>query len=299
MKFPSPRAWLLSLAALISLPAFAQDDGLLPVTQAFHLTADASKPGVVKLHWTIAPNYYLYRGQLKIKATDDAALKLGEPQLPDGVKHHDEFLGDVETYHGAMDATVPYTLTDTSAKTIALTVRYQGCHEVEPKICYPPNTEKLNLTIGAPPVGNEPGNGCRSPTGTALPATAPDTAPPPHRIQAWRCWAARLRDVDGRLAAPRRKSLPLRSHRHRSRQAPAALDDAQGLLPLSRQDRAGSDFAQGGKPWRTRLAQRHRAQRQVQRRCHRLLRPSGTTRRSEGRPGQGRRGGAGHLPGLP
>jgi thiol:disulfide interchange protein len=171
MKFPSLRAWLLSLAALISLPAFAQDDGLLPVTQAFHLTADASKPGVVKLHWAIAPNYYLYRGQLKIKATDEAALKLGEPQLPAGKKHHDEFLGDVETYHGAMDATLPYTLTDASAKTIALTVRYQGCHEIEPKICYPPNTEKLTLTIGAPPVETSPAAPADSSAGTAPAAT--------------------------------------------------------------------------------------------------------------------------------
>jgi len=172
MKFPSPRVWLLSLAALISVPAFAQDDGLLPVTQAFHLTADASQAGVVKLHWAIAPDYYLYRGQLKIKATDEAALKLGEPQLPDGVKHHDEFLGDVETYHGAMDATVPYTLTDASAKTIALTVRYQGCHEVEPKICYPPNTEKLNLTIGAPPVETSPAAGGGSSTQAAMPSAS-------------------------------------------------------------------------------------------------------------------------------
>jgi thiol:disulfide interchange protein DsbD len=149
MKFPHPGRMLFALLMLcFALPAMAQDDDLLPVTQAFHLTTDASTPGVVKLHWQIAPNYYLYRGRIKIKAQDDSKVKLGEVSLPDGKKKHDEYLGDVEIYHGAVDATLPYTLTDAGAKTVDIAVQYQGCHEVDPKICYPPNTEKLSLVIG-------------------------------------------------------------------------------------------------------------------------------------------------------
>ncbi|NID16050.1 protein-disulfide reductase DsbD family protein [Luteibacter yeojuensis] len=134
-----------------ALPVLAQEDQeLLPVTQAFHLTTDASQPGIVKLHWRIAPDYYLYRGRIKIAAADPAAVKLGEPSLPDGLKEHDEYLGDVEIYHGDIQASVSYTLADASTKTLALNVQYQGCHEVEPKICYPPNTEHLQLAIGGP-----------------------------------------------------------------------------------------------------------------------------------------------------
>lgn len=134
---------------LVTLPAFAQnDDDLLPVTEAFHLTTDASQPGMVKLHWRIAPDYYLYRGRIKIKAVDAAAVSLGEPTLPDGLKKHDEYLGDVEIYHGDIEASVPYTLVAAGTTTLALDVQYQGCHEVEPKICYPPNTEHLKLVIG-------------------------------------------------------------------------------------------------------------------------------------------------------
>ncbi|MBB3226119.1 thiol:disulfide interchange protein DsbD [Luteibacter sp. Sphag1AF] len=140
-----------------AFPALAQsDDDLLPVTDAFHLTPDASQPGVVKLHWAIAPDYYLYRGRIKIKAEDPAAVTLGEPSLPDGIRKHDEYLGDVEIYHGQIEATVPYTLADAASKTLKLSVQYQGCHEVDPKICYPPNTEHLNLTIGAPPAAGTP-----------------------------------------------------------------------------------------------------------------------------------------------
>ncbi|HXP01713.1 MAG TPA: protein-disulfide reductase DsbD [Luteibacter sp.] len=143
------RNLVAGLGLLAALPVFAQDaDELLPVTQAFHLTTDASQPGVVKLHWRIAPDYYLYRGRIKIKSADPAAATLGEAKLPDGLKEHDEFLGDVEIYHGDIEATVPYTLADAATKTLALDVQYQGCHEVEPKICYPPNTEHLKLAIG-------------------------------------------------------------------------------------------------------------------------------------------------------
>ncbi len=162
---------------LLALPAFAQDDdGLLPVTEAFHLTADPSQPGTVKLHWRIAPDYYLYRGRIKIKAADLSAVTLGQPALPDGIKKHDDYLGDVEIYHGDVEATVPYTLANAANTTLALDVQYQGCHEVEPKICYPPHTEHLTLTVGG--ASTIPTAAAPAANGAALlgaPATAPGT----------------------------------------------------------------------------------------------------------------------------
>ncbi|KRE83634.1 protein-disulfide reductase [Rhodanobacter sp. Soil772] len=137
--------WLSLL--LGALPAFAQDTAdLLPVTEAYKLSADAATPGVLKLHWTIAPDYYLYRGRMKFKGGD--GVTLGEAQLPDGEKHHDEYLGDVETYHHGVDASVPYTVAAGTTR-LQLSVQYQGCHEVDPKICYPPHTEKLDLPLPA------------------------------------------------------------------------------------------------------------------------------------------------------
>ncbi|MEO6925856.1 MAG: protein-disulfide reductase DsbD [Rhodanobacter sp.] len=135
--------WLGLLCA--ALPAFAQGtEDLLPVTEAYQLSADASSPGVVKLHWTIAPDYYLYRGRMKFKAGD--GVSLGEAQLPDGEKHHDEYLGDVETYHHSIDASIPYTVAAGTTR-LRLSVQFQGCHEVDPKICYPPYTEQLDLPL--------------------------------------------------------------------------------------------------------------------------------------------------------
>ncbi|MGO4701790.1 protein-disulfide reductase DsbD family protein [Dyella sp. 2RAB6] len=141
-------AWLL-LALLLSgmSSAWAQDDdNILPVTEAYKLKADASTPGVLKLHWDIAPDYYLYRGRMKFTGAD--GVTAGEARLPDGAKHHDEYLGDVEIYHHEVEASVPYTVAPGTQR-LKIAVRYQGCHEVEPKICYPPHTEQLDLALPA------------------------------------------------------------------------------------------------------------------------------------------------------
>jgi len=138
-------SWLLLLPVAFS--TLAQDtEDLLPVTEAYRLSADASTPGVLKLHWDIAPDYYLYRGRMKFKAGD--GVSLGEATLPDGEKHHDEYLGDVETYHHGVDASIPYSVAAGTTR-LKLGVQYQGCHEVDPKICYPPHTEQLDLPLPA------------------------------------------------------------------------------------------------------------------------------------------------------
>jgi thiol:disulfide interchange protein DsbD len=130
-----------------TLSAFSQStEDLLPVTEAYKLSADANTPGLLTLHWTIAPDYYLYRGRMKFKAGD--GVTLGQARLPDGEKHHDEYLGDVETYHHSIDATLPYTVAPGTTR-LKLSVQYQGCHEVDPKICYPPHTEQLDLPLPA------------------------------------------------------------------------------------------------------------------------------------------------------
>jgi thiol:disulfide interchange protein len=161
-----PAFVLLALCSLLgSASTVAQGTAdLLPVTEAYRLSADAATPGVVKLHWTIAPDYYLYRGRMKF--TGGSGVTLGAARLPAGEKHHDEYLGDVETYHHGVDATLPYTVTAGTDR-LTLRVQFQGCHEVDPKICYPPHTEQLELALPAPTVGtvNPPG---ANPLGAAL-----------------------------------------------------------------------------------------------------------------------------------
>ncbi|HEX7917620.1 protein-disulfide reductase DsbD family protein, partial [Rudaea sp.] len=150
--------------------------GLLPIGEAYKLSADASTPGVVKLHWTIAKDYYLYRGQMKFKGGE--GVTLGETQLPEGKKYHDEYLGDVETYHDGVDSSVPYTLAPGTQR-IKLSVKYQGCHEVDPKICYPPHTEELDLPLpNAAATGAGSGTNAGIGKGEGGPALAAQTPSP-------------------------------------------------------------------------------------------------------------------------
>ncbi len=56
-----------------------------------------------------------------------------------GKRRHDEYFGDVEVYHGILDVELPRT--DQRAFTLAVT--YQGC--ADKGLCYPPETERLNI----------------------------------------------------------------------------------------------------------------------------------------------------------
>ena len=118
---------LLLLGLLFTLPAPAQeDDGLLPVTEAYRLSADASTPGVLKLHWEIAPDYYLYRGRMTFKPAD--GVTLGEASFPDGEKHHRAYERDdeavqVETAHAALAEEGHRVAADDSA--------YEAHHDIE------------------------------------------------------------------------------------------------------------------------------------------------------------------------
>ncbi|MBX3690991.1 MAG: protein-disulfide reductase DsbD [Dokdonella sp.] len=140
------------LAGLVALTVptcvLAQEqDGLLPVEQAFALRAEIREPGRIDLHWDIAKDYYLYKSRISAK-TAQAGTTLGKPELPKGIERHDEFFGDVEIYHDAVDAHIDYTA-DPATTTIELSVTVQGCHEVDPKICYPPHPTRLALVVPA------------------------------------------------------------------------------------------------------------------------------------------------------
>src|SRR5262249_25592082 len=81
----------------------------------------------------------------KVTSGDDS-VKLGALDMPAGDKHHDEFFGDVEVYHHPFSATQTIDAPSTAAQ-VALTVKYQGCHEVDPKICFPPQTKKIDVAM--------------------------------------------------------------------------------------------------------------------------------------------------------
>jgi thiol:disulfide interchange protein DsbD len=121
------------------------DSDLLPVDQAFALSAKAVSRQRIEFTWAIAPGYYLYRERIKIQPVD-SAFKFNPLQLPEGHKKHDEFFGDVQTYRGSVTA-VQTGASASDVDAVTFKVRYQGCADVG--ICYPPQTR--TVTVALPP----------------------------------------------------------------------------------------------------------------------------------------------------
>ena len=140
----SLRLFLVLAAALAATPALAVDDSdLLPVDQAFALSARALDRDRIELRWKIADDYYLYRHRTAVKA--GAGFDGGELRLPDGKRHTDEFFGPVETYRGELVAVLDGQASGPGP--VELEVKYQGCADIGS--CYPPQTRRLRVALPA------------------------------------------------------------------------------------------------------------------------------------------------------
>jgi thiol:disulfide interchange protein DsbD len=144
LALPATAAGLLESRPSSTLGSINNSADFLPVREAFQLSLVNSTPQSIKLRFVATEGYYLYRHRFQFRA-DPAEIVLGAAQLPKGEQKHDEYFGDVEVYHGILDVEIPRT--DPRAFTLAVT--YQGC--ADKGLCYPPETERLNIEgVGAP-----------------------------------------------------------------------------------------------------------------------------------------------------
>jgi thiol:disulfide interchange protein DsbD len=140
-------AVVLAGLGLLSPQAHAvSEKDLLPVDQAYVLTAKATSRERVEFTWQIAPGYYLYRHRFAVQPVD-SSFKFNPLQIPPGDKHTDEFFGKVETYRKSV--TVVQTGASASGvDSVTFKVKYQGCADVG--VCYPPQTRTLKVALPAP-----------------------------------------------------------------------------------------------------------------------------------------------------
>ena len=138
--------WLAAMAlAAPSLASAASEEDLLPVDQAYVLTAKAVSRERIEFSWTIAPGYYLYRHRFGVQAVD-AAFKTNPLQVPAGKKHTDEFFGKVETYRNQVTV-VQTGAAASGVGSASFKVKYQGCADIG--VCYPPQTRMLSVALPA------------------------------------------------------------------------------------------------------------------------------------------------------
>ncbi len=129
-------AWLL-IATALTTPAQAQQKRPPPPEDVFrYVIFDAGD--ALEIDWAVADGAYMYRDAFSFE-TDALSIELGEPELPDGELHTDEFLGEQVTYRGNFFVRIPYTFKGaTKPGRIALTIKSRGC--LDDGFCYMPQT---------------------------------------------------------------------------------------------------------------------------------------------------------------
>lgn len=138
-------------------PMGAQE--FLPVEEAYRLEVDILDEYNVRLYWQVAPNYYLYRHRFAFSLEDDKGPIELDIQIPEGLKHNDEYFGEVAIFYNSADIALQLQRTTGNAR---LSVTSQGCADAG--LCYPPYNQHFELDFNA---------------GTATPIT-----PPPPRAAA-------------------------------------------------------------------------------------------------------------------
>ena len=141
--------WASLLAGLSLSSAWADD--FLPPEQAFAFTASVTGSHTVRLHWTIAPGYHLYRDRISVQA-DAPNVTWAPLALPASLSEFDaNFNKTMAVYRQALD--VDLTMTQGSAA-VPITVGWQGC--ADSGLCYQPDSQQLQLALtglGAPKSG--------------------------------------------------------------------------------------------------------------------------------------------------
>lgn len=117
----------------------------LPVEEAFQYTVQEHSDDAIRLSWSIAPEYYLYRKRIEVQGQNG---ELEEVIYPDGETISDEFFGESEVYFDSADLIIR----PGSAETLRLS--WQGCAEAG--LCYPPQHATINLTDNADSLSENP-----------------------------------------------------------------------------------------------------------------------------------------------
>ncbi len=152
----------LLLTAVLAFNASANDE-LLPVDEAFRF-AVTDTGDAFEVDWAIYEHAYLYKNKLGFDS-GAASVVLGEPELPRGIDHEDEFFGKQEIYRDYFVVKIPYTVAGDRPQSAELIIRAQGCDD-NIGICYPPETwtetvklraaagDRPKLSLGALGAGN-------------------------------------------------------------------------------------------------------------------------------------------------
>ena len=153
---------------------FDDEPQFLKVDDAFVMDF-SQQNGQLKVNWTIADGYYLYKKQFKT-VTKNATIS--EPNYsPAPTQIEDEFFGISDVFFDTVDVTYPIieSITDGVVK-----IRFQGCAEAG--LCYPPTTKVIYLSA----VTNTGNTGSVAAQASSSPWSALDTEQAPEASEQYK-----------------------------------------------------------------------------------------------------------------
>ncbi|MBU2870726.1 protein-disulfide reductase DsbD [Colwellia sp. E2M01] len=116
---------------------FSNDDEFLKVDEAFEFNF-YQENNQLKINFTIAPEYYLYRHQFKFKATNASFASVN---LPEGIAHEDEFFGVQQIFTKQLSFIIDLEQVSNDGR---IKISYQGC--AEKGLCYAPKSQTIQLS---------------------------------------------------------------------------------------------------------------------------------------------------------
>lgn len=130
-----------------------------PPEQAFLVLATVVDPFTLRIDFTIAEGYYLYRDSLAVTVAATAnegtsAAAAGAPLLPPGTMQYDEHFGDTAVFFSTLTFNVPLTRSSPAAATLPIEIAYQGCKK--DSICYPPQLTVLDVDLPTATAKDQP-----------------------------------------------------------------------------------------------------------------------------------------------
>ena len=135
---------------IISLNAAAFPE-VLPVNQAFQVSAQALDKEQIRLTWKVTDGYYLYRKKFAVSSKHPEIQFPAADSLnfPTGEIKADPNFGETEVYHQDVVLDLPLTRSKNAqgALELELEAKYQGCADAG--LCYPPQKQILKLQLAA------------------------------------------------------------------------------------------------------------------------------------------------------
>lgn len=145
-RFNIQRRVLTAILVLLigSTVVFAGSGDFLPSAKAFPL---AVKPahGVLKVSFSIAPGYALYRKRMTISPVKAKNIRLGSAAWPEPIVVQNPFTGKELMYRGKVSIRIPFVCATKGAHRVQLNIRFQGCADAG--LCYPPIEKKVHLSL--------------------------------------------------------------------------------------------------------------------------------------------------------